>query len=215
MVLAVFQGTSPDVCHEAVIGNATLYADQRLRVHVAYRSVDHGIACEERNVTPFHIVSLEAVDAEVTFGTSDRTISTTDPTHPRELHPNATTLDRGHRPGITERQEHLVRDQGAWEALWARHTRGLKDPGQAPEIDFSRQEVLAVFMGNVSDGCHGVEIVNDIYRSADRVIGVEHYTVDHPSCSQEIFQPFHLVETERDDGEVRFQVTETTREMDD
>lgn len=79
----------------------------------------------------------------------------------------------GHDSRIMTPRVVLVRDQAAWDALWAEHTgAALNERAMgrhaAPKIDFSRFMVVGVFGGAVSntDGevAQNVTVTNDLIR---------------------------------------------------
>src|SRR5919205_627256 len=65
---------------------------------------------------------------------------------------------RGAYGGVSERSQRVVRTQAEWERLWAQ-LRGNEVPAPpAPKVDWSREMVLAVFMGERNSGGHSVSV---------------------------------------------------------
>ncbi len=63
------------------------------------------------------------------------------------------TIAQGSLSGIHVSNEFVVRTRSEWQALWRRHTTGTPQPRAAlPEVDFSRDIVIAVFAGEVPAG---------------------------------------------------------------
>lgn len=58
--------------------------------------------------------------------------------------------------GIRCRRFVVVRDQAQWSSLWAEHSAGAARP--APAVDFSREMVVAVFLGERPSGGTRVEL---------------------------------------------------------
>lgn len=112
-------------------------------------------------------------------------------------------LDRGGDSNITDRSEHVVRDEQAWAQLWANHTA---EDRQRPTVDFEDRMVVAVFHGPANDGCHGVE-VEEINTDGDGGlrVHVHEHVRDDGACIQQITHPFHIVELDRTEQPVTFE----------
>lgn len=114
-----------------------------------------------------------------------------------------TIVDSGTMSGITTRREVVIRDSGAWSALWAEH-RG----GTAPSIDFSREIVVGVFQGNQPSAGYGESLVGVVATGGD--YDVRHvFSSTQGSCAVAtvITQPFVLARVRATTGRVDF--TET------
>ncbi|MEK7858621.1 MAG: protease complex subunit PrcB family protein [Elusimicrobiota bacterium] len=76
----------------------------------------------------------------------------------------------GQDAGIKEKQMLVVRDQQAWEALWAKHDAGRKVA--RPAVDFSRDIVVAVYLGEKTIGGYKVdlELLADPLEPASRLV---------------------------------------------
>lgn len=59
---------------------------------------------------------------------------------------------------IGERRLTVIRDLGAWDALWREHTAHLVPPPPMPPINFSQDMVIGVFLGRRGNECREVEI---------------------------------------------------------
>ncbi|MHC4846181.1 MAG: hypothetical protein ACYTCU_08470 [Planctomycetota bacterium] len=66
---------------------------------------------------------------------------------------------------IVEAEQHLIANDDDWSALWARHVgpdevnpRTGKAPPAAPEIDFAKQLIVAVFVGRGTS--YGLQLVS-------------------------------------------------------
>ena len=60
--------------------------------------------------------------------------------------------------GIREREVVLVRSHEEWERLWRRHTAGVQPQPDLPEVNFNREMVIAVFMGERPSDGYGVQV---------------------------------------------------------
>jgi hypothetical protein len=85
-----------------------------------------------------------------------------------------------------ERSEfHRITEVDAWTALWHRHV-GKKE--RAPEVDFNKHMVVAVFMGRVSYDSASVHAVK---KTKDEVVfGLE---VEDDDCCDFSLRPLYLI----------------------
>ncbi len=104
---------------------------------------------------------------------------------------------------ITAPRQAVVKDAAAWAALWAEHsTTG----SAAPQVDFTRNMVVAVFAGNVSNGCHTTQVTRVASRDGKMVVSYEERDVTSVAvCLSVISQPMQAVTVPRVDAEVVFE----------
>jgi hypothetical protein len=118
--------------------------------------------------------------------------------------PNAAmrTIARGSQSNIDAPRQSVVRTQGEWEALWRAHDYDKP----APTVDFSKEMVVAVFMGSRPTGGYGVEITSVAERNGALVVS---YRERSPSpgaiAAQVLTFPFHIVAVPRRAGDVKFE----------
>jgi hypothetical protein len=113
-----------------------------------------------------------------------------------------TTIDSGQHSEIDEPREVVVRTAKEWTALWKEH--GAQKP--APKIDFARSMVVGVFLGSRPTGGYAVDITR-IERDGKNLVVIYRERRPDPQAmvAQIITTPFHLVQVNRHDGQVRFQ----------
>lgn len=102
----------------------------------------------------------------------------------------------GQRSGIRSFRTEAVRDAASWQALWTEHM-----PGQpVPEVDFSREQVAAVFLGpvNTAGVSISVELQNDPLDPSRLVVFYAPRSQRAPGfAAQVITYPYVLVKTRR------------------
>jgi len=100
----------------------------------------------------------------------------------------------GATSGISIRREALIRDSGDWAALWAEHIRGISGPLPIPQVDFSQEVVIAIFLGTRATGGFSVTI-RRVERERDclTVYFREVRPAKGAPVSQVLTQPFHIV----------------------
>jgi len=115
------------------------------------------------------------------------------------------TLAKGLASGVGQPTQIVVRSQTDWAALWSRHMRTQIAPPPPPSVDFSRDMVLALFMGERPTGGYAIEVTR--IERTDHGLSV-HYLTSRPDPSamqtQALTQPFHLVTVPRVDDPVTF-----------
>ena len=110
----------------------------------------------------------------------------------------------------------VIKDSAAWLALWAQHTDMPLAVGAAPAprpalpaVDFSRDMVVAVFMGGYGSGCYSIGVQSVVKQDAKLQVNVLR-TEPGPGaiCTMAITSPFHMVMLPRSELAVEF-VTQT------
>src|SRR5439155_15566888 len=91
-----------------------------------------------------------------------------------------------------------------WLVVWARHAQSI-GAVVPPPVDFSREMVVGVFMGERDTGGYQIEII-EVERTASvlRVLYVTREPEAGAILTQALTQPFHLVRLARDDAFVSF-----------
>src|SRR5215470_16966140 len=69
------------------------------------------------------------------------------------------TLAKGLASGVGQPIQIVARSQTDWAALWSRHMRIQIAPPPAPSVDFSRDMVVALFMGERPTGGYAIEVM--------------------------------------------------------
>jgi len=104
------------------------------------------------------------------------------------------TVARGYRSGIHEPLQIVVRNQDEWNAIWQRHSSIDRNPRSAPSIDFNREMVVGVFLGEKRTGGYELEILRGEKRNSSLYF---YYREKSPTAgaivTQVLTQPFHLV----------------------
>jgi hypothetical protein len=113
-----------------------------------------------------------------------------------------TTINADQMSGIDRAEQVVVRSSPEWQALWQRHAAGRP----APAVDFTKNMVVAVFLGARSSGGYQVEITG--VRTEGPLLVVqwsERQPAPGQMAAQVLTAPAHLVVVPRHAGEVRFE----------
>jgi hypothetical protein len=116
-----------------------------------------------------------------------------------------TTVHSSHMSGIDTPQQTVARTAAEFEVLWKKHA-----PGQTvPTVDFTKQMVLAVFLGSRPTGGFNV-LITGVQQSGNDLVA--HWTEARPApgmvATTVITSPAHIVAVPRTEGTVRFEKAE-------
>jgi hypothetical protein len=104
------------------------------------------------------------------------------------------TIAKGYGSGVREPLQVVIRNQAEWNAFWQRHSATDTNPAPAPIVDFDREMVVGIFLGEKSTGGYEVEIVRA--EQSDAAIYFYYREKSPPPggmVTQALTQPFHLV----------------------
>jgi hypothetical protein len=104
------------------------------------------------------------------------------------------TVEKSYRSGIREPLQTVIRNRDEWNAFWKRHSSTNTNPAPAPIVDFDREMVVGIFLGEKHTGGYAVEIVRAERRNSALYF---YYREKSPPLggmvTQALTQPFHLV----------------------
>jgi PrcB C-terminal len=115
--------------------------------------------------------------------------------------PAFTNIAKGDASGQQIGRQVTVRTAAEWKALWKEHAPA----DTMPEIDFTVNMVVGIFLGSKPSAGHAVEIVG--VRTQDNDVIVE-YVQKQPArgtmAAQILTEPYHLVSMAKHAGTVKF-----------
>jgi hypothetical protein len=111
------------------------------------------------------------------------------------------TLDIGERSGCARPAKMLISDEKEWQRVWSLHSSTQDMKFSAPPVDFSKQAVVALLMGNQPAGA-SITAERIVDETNDTVIfySVQYGAKGGPVSSQ----PFHFAVIDKPAGKVRF-----------
>jgi hypothetical protein len=105
--------------------------------------------------------------------------------------------------GIDTPRQAVARNDQQWAALWQQHA-GLGKP--APNVDFSKRTVVAVFLGSRPSAGYRVEVSGTRQEGKSLIVTWREIPPDRDSLvAQVLTSPSHLVSIPRFDGEIKFE----------
>jgi hypothetical protein len=120
----------------------------------------------------------------------------------QELH--FVPIEQAQQSGVREERFAVVRDDAAWRALWDEHKRFFAPPPPPPAVDFTREMVIAVFLGERPNLCYAVAIEAIRAAAALLVEYREHAPPPAALCGAALSFPAHLVRLQRSAAPVQF-----------
>ncbi len=182
MVLALFAGAEGG-CSDLKVHRLAVNG-KRMVLEYEKQSASH---CGSNPSAPMKALSVARIDALVDFALiKPANIAYSDVAH-------------RHSAAMARPANLLIKDPGAWKAFWASHWGS--DPA-LPEIDFSKDMIIAVTGGPGKQTCQASDI-DSIYRMRGRIaVNILHYTTRHCSASPTL--PVHIVRLARSDEPVDY-----------
>jgi hypothetical protein len=110
-----------------------------------------------------------------------------------------------HYNGYRERERLVIRTPAEWSQAWARITGSAEPRRPAPAIDFDREMVILVAMGERPTGGYSITI-EGVYDASGRVFAVVREKSPGADCfvTEAFTQPIDAVRVPRRDGAVTF-----------
>ena len=116
--------------------------------------------------------------------------------------PVVRTIERGTQSFQETATTGQARTPAEWAALWKTHAADRP----LPRVDFSKDMVVAVFMGTRTTAGYGVQIVGTVERNGGLVVQyVETQPVGRAVTAQVITMPYHFAAIARSAGTVTFE----------
>jgi hypothetical protein len=120
------------------------------------------------------------------------------------------TIDQGSASGVRERRFLVIRNEAEWKTLWQTHVNPSIPAKELPHVDFDKEMVVAVFLGEKATGGYKVEITameEDQGKGQLRVVTRESKPPVGSITIQALTQPYHIVRVKKSDLTTTF-VTE-------
>jgi hypothetical protein len=119
-----------------------------------------------------------------------------------------TTISVGTFSGYGRQANLVIQDSQAWIDLWNQHMLFMVEPLPVPEVDFSKDMIVAVFMGVVNTGGYSLHI-NEVVETDSVIVVKMERTEPGPTCivPQVLTQPYHMIQITRTEKPVTFEVT--------
>jgi len=126
---------------------------------------------------------------------------------------NVEQIDRGQYGDVVEGIQTVLRDEDEYAAFWERLHADQKSVPERPSVDFDKQVVVAIVLGQRSSGGYGVKIDEVLANPSGKKLQVR-YTKTTPgegcAVTTVLTSPYVLATVETQGGDFRFSGSETT-----
>lgn len=114
-------------------------------------------------------------------------------------------LSKGGFSGITELQQVVIKEEKAWQEFWTKHSVDAKSAKKIPKVNFDKEMVVAVALGQQRTGGYLVEILR-IEKEADKLKITIKRRAPPPDgiLLQTVTSPFHCVAVAKCDLKPQF-----------
>lgn len=145
------------------------------------------------------------------FARNEKLIALPTPTPEKTI--SVTVIHSGSNSGYGKAREEIIKTLGEWQALWGDVTYAILPSSPVPEIDFKKEMVLGVFMGNRNTGGYNTEIKKIIESEGIYQVYVQE-TSPGKNCitTQSLTQPFQIVKIPKTDLKIEFIKSQTVRD---
>jgi hypothetical protein len=192
-------GNCPDMGYEQVLYGAS---PQEVLCSRADSIAGPQLACKDESARPLFDVILQNLDKDDLGIGFSHTVERISLLVPSGADVAFKVVDATNNSSIHTARNVVVKDAGAWAALWDEHA-GTSRP--LPAVDFSTSMVVGVFLGERPSGCYGTSI-SKVTRNANG-IAVQH-TDSMPGiavlCAMYVPTPAALAVIDRSDLPVEF-----------
>ena len=109
-----------------------------------------------------------------------------------------TTIARGAHSGYQKASQMVIDSQEEWEDLWQQHASDIEPPPPVPQVDFTRDKVVAAFAGEKPTSGYSVEILTVETRNSQTgklpSLGIKvKYRQPGDAVQEVITQPHHII----------------------
>lgn len=122
------------------------------------------------------------------------------------------TIAKGNFTGIREPMQLVVTNASQWSEFWQKHSVQKNSAEEPPVVDFEKETVIFVALGQQRTGGHAIEIT-DVKRGDAQVEVLVRTRKPMPGGIQlqAISAPFHAVAVSKISGEVKFRFENAER----
>ena len=113
---------------------------------------------------------------------------------------------KGYNCGYTKATRMILYTEDQWKEIWGKAQVLRLPKPELPKIDFEKEMVIAVFMGERSSGGYSIEIIKIIRTEKEIVVEVEEKEPPSESLrTMALTQPYHIVVIKKSPLPIRFQ----------
>ena len=121
-------------------------------------------------------------------------------------------IAKGAMSGVREAKQEVIKTKSDWELFWSKHSVNQSAVTAIPDVDFGKETVVAVIMGQQRTGGFTIEIIGVESEAEKLVISIKRSSPPKGAMViQALTTPFHIVAVPRSDLKPEFvEVKQTT-----
>lgn len=107
---------------------------------------------------------------------------------------NFSSIARGDDSGYRKAGRMVIDSKEKWSRLWREHTSDLLPPPPVPEIDFAKNDVIAVFAGEKPSSGYSVQVTSVETKDDGETLVVKIEQGQPGKIAEDVItRPYHLV----------------------
>ncbi len=111
----------------------------------------------------------------------------------------------GGHGGVRTAGQQVIGDAETWETLWKKIHRTRTPAPKLPDVDFEKQTVIAVFMGERTSGGYGIRVTSVTETAKEIVVSIARRSPPPGAMTISVMtQPYDMVVVAKSDKPVRF-----------
>jgi len=111
----------------------------------------------------------------------------------------------GGHGGVRTAGQQVINDSEAWKTLWKKIHRTRTPSPKLPDVDFSKQTVIAVFMGERTSGGYGIRVTSVTETAREIVVSIARRSPPPGAMTISVMtQPYDVVVVAKSEKPVRF-----------
>lgn len=121
------------------------------------------------------------------------------------------TIAEGTFSGHHKRKNYVITNVSDWNNLWSKVYSTVSPEPPPPKINFTENNLLAVFQGSRNSGGYNIEIIKVVERADSLEISIKESSPGSNCFNiQALTQPYHIIKIEKIDKKVIFNITKGT-----
>lgn len=115
-------------------------------------------------------------------------------------------IEKGYYSGIVEKQNLVIDSNESWSILWEHLKSNIEPAPSIPEIDFSKNTVIAVFQGEKSTGGYSIEVTKIEEFEGKIIVKIKERNPGPGEIVTEAFtQPYNIEKISKTNKKIEFQ----------
>lgn len=106
--------------------------------------------------------------------------------------------------GVEKQINYIITNEKDWQNLWNKTFPHDKEKPRLPKINFSKETVIAVYMGRCGSGGYGIGIYKIIETKNIEIFVEIYFPAEGSMVSQAITYPYDIIKIPKKDKKIQF-----------